>query len=150
MTIRLPLTLAMIDGFAVGVADDTFVIPLGAVVECLEVPSDAQVRAGAFGVIDLRGEALPYLRLGEFFGRTTSHPPRESLVVVRDQGSRAGLVVDTLYGERQAVIKPLGGLCRGARGISGATIMGNGRVALIVDVPTVLRRAHATMTLAAA
>ena len=71
-------------------------------------------------------------------------PPavRESLVVVRDQGRRAGFVVDALYGEGQAVIKPLGTLCRGARGISGATILGNGRVALIVDVPDVLRRVH--------
>jgi two-component system chemotaxis sensor kinase CheA len=72
------------------------------------------------------------------------------LVVVRDQGNRAGFVVDALYGERQAVVKPLGGLFRGARGVSGATIMGSGRVALIVDVPSVLRRVHTTMPLAAA
>lgn len=150
ITIRLPLTLAMIEGFAVGVADDTFVIPLGAVAECLELPSDARGRDEAFGVIDLRGEALPYLRLREFFGRTGPPPRRESLVVVRDQGSRAGFVVDALYGERQAVIKPLGGLCRGARGISGATILGSGRVAFIVDVPSVLRRVHTTLPLAAA
>jgi two-component system chemotaxis sensor kinase CheA len=150
ITIRLPLTLAMIEGFAVGVADDTFVIPLGAVAECLELPADARGRMEASGVVDLRGEALPYLRLREFFGRTGPRPPRESLVVVRDQGNRAGFVVDALYGERQAVVKPLGGLFRGARGVSGATIMGSGRVALIVDVPSVLRRVHTTMPLAAA
>lgn len=140
ISVRVPLTLAVIEGFAVGVAGETFVIPLGAVLECLELPADARGRTDAVGVIHLRGSALPYLRLREFFGRTGSPAPRESLVVVRDQDARAGFVVDALYGERQAVIKPLGAPCGGARGISGATILGTGRVALIVDVPSVLRR----------
>jgi two-component system chemotaxis sensor kinase CheA len=140
ISVRVPLTLAVIEGFAVGVAGETFVIPLGAVLECLELPADAHGRTDAVGVIHLRGSALPYLRLREFFGRTGSPAPRESLVVVRDQDARAGFVVDALYGERQAVIKPLGAPCGGARGISGATILGTGRVALIVDVPSVLRR----------
>jgi len=150
ITIRLPLTLAMIEGFAVGLGEDTFVMPLGAVVECLELPSDARSRAEAFGVVDLRGEALPYLRLRHVFGHNGPPPWRESLVVVRDQDRRAGIVVDALYGERQAVIKPLGDLCRGARGISGATILGSGRVALIVDVPSIVRRAHPAIPFAAA
>ncbi len=142
ITMRLPLTLAIIEGFAVGVADDTVVIPLGSVQECLELPPDARDRAAPVGVIQLRGEAVPYVRLRDLFGRQAPPAVRESLVVVRDQGRRAGFVVDALYGEGQAVIKPLGALCRGARGISGATILGDGRVALIVDVPGVLRRLH--------
>jgi two-component system chemotaxis sensor kinase CheA len=133
-----------------GVADDTFVVPLGAVLECLELPAAARDREEPTGVISLRGETLPYLRLRQFFGRQGPRSSRESLVVVRDHGSRAGFVVDALYGERQAVIKPLGALCRGARGVSGATILGNGRVALIVDVPSVLSRLHrATLATAA-
>ncbi len=150
ITIRLPLTLAIIEGFAVGVADDTLVIPLGSILECLELPPDAPHRAAPVGVIQLRGEAVPYVRLREFFGRQGPPAARESLVVVRDHGNQAGFVVDALYGEGQAVIKPLGTLCRGARGISGATILGNGRVALIVDVPSVLRRLHHPLAAAAA
>jgi two-component system chemotaxis sensor kinase CheA len=140
ISIRLPLTVAVIDGFTVGVADDTVVIPLGAVLECLELPDNARDRAAPTGVIQVRGEAVPYLRLREVFGRGGAPAARESLVVVRDDARRAGFVVDALYGEGQAVIKPLGTLCRGARGISGATILGDGRVALIMDVPGVLRR----------
>lgn len=140
ISIRLPLTVAVIDGFAVGVGDDTVVIPLGAVLECLELPDTARDRTAPTGVIQVRGEAVPYLRLRAVFGRGGSPAARESLVVVRDDARRAGFVVDALYGEGQAVIKPLGTLCRGARGISGATIMGDGRVALIMDVPGVLRR----------
>ena len=139
VTIRLPLTLAIIEGFAVGVGEETYVIPLDAVIECAELPPSARGRAEGCGMINLRGEVLPYLRLRDLFSSTGGPSPREKVVVVKHHGCQAGLVVDELFGERQAVIKPLNRLFRGTPGISGATILGDGRVALILDVPNVLR-----------
>jgi two-component system chemotaxis sensor kinase CheA len=147
---RVPLTLAVIDGFAVGVAGDTFVVPLGDVLECLDTPDELRGCSDPVGLINLRGSALPYLRLRALFGRTGDSSGRESVVVVRDQDTRAGLVVDALYGERQAVIKPLGAPCSSARAISGATILGTGRVALIVDVSAALRQLQRTLSAVAA
>jgi two-component system chemotaxis sensor kinase CheA len=133
-TIRLPLTLAIIDGFAVKVGTETYVIPLSSVKECLELPIEKHL-SDEGGVVNLRGEALPYVRLRDLFecgGRT---PAREKIIVVEYQGGRAGLAADELLGEQQTVIKPLGRLFQGIRGVSGSTILGNGRVALILDVP---------------
>jgi len=133
-TIRLPLTLAIIDGFAVKVDSETYVIPLSSVQECLELPREKH-RSEQGGVINLRGEALPYVRLRDLFGGGGKAPEREKIIVVEYQGGRAGLAADELLGEQQAVIKPLGRLFQGIRGVSGSTILGNGRVALILDVP---------------
>jgi two-component system, chemotaxis family, sensor kinase CheA len=133
--IRLPLTLAIIDGFQVAVGDSTFVIPLDMVVEC----ADMTPSSGAQRLINLRGEPLPYLRLSEIFDTPTLQEGRESLVVVEYGHQRAGLVVDCLLGEFQAVIKPLGQLFRGIKGISGSTILGDGSVALILDVPSLIQ-----------
>ncbi|MGC3961895.1 MAG: chemotaxis protein CheA [Rhodocyclaceae bacterium] len=132
MRIRLPLTLAIIDGFQVAVGDAVFVIPLDMVVEC----ADMQASSGGQHILNLRGEALPYVRLRELFDLPPADAgSRESLVVVEYGQHRAGLVVDRLLGEFQAVIKPLGQLFRGLKGLSGSTILGNGSVALILDVP---------------
>lgn len=140
LTLRLPLSLALIDGFSVGVADETYVVPLESVVECLELPAD-RLEAEAAGVLSLRGEALPFLRLREFLAVPGAAPRRESVVVIRHDAGRAGLVVDTLHGGGQAVIKPLGRVLKQVPGVSGSTILGNGRVGLILDVPALLRRA---------
>jgi len=139
VTIRLPLTLAIIEGFAVGVGGETYVIPLDAVIECVDLPPGERRRTEGRGMINLRGEALPYLRLRDLFPGAGDPSPREKVVVVKHHGWQAGLVVDELFGERQAVIKPLNKLFRGVPGISGATILGDGRVALILDVSNVLR-----------
>jgi len=139
VTIRLPLTLAIIDGFVVGVGEETYVIPLDVVLECVELPMSERRRTEGRGMINLRGAALPYLRLRDLFSATGEPSPREKVVVVKHHGCQAGLVVDDLFGERQAVIKPLNKLFHGVPGISGATILGDGRVALILDVPSVLR-----------
>ena len=133
-TIRLPLTLAIIDGFAVRVGTETYVIPLGSVQECLELPRERHCSEEG-GVINLRGEALPYVRLRDLFECGGKAAEREKVSVVEYQGGRAGLAADELLGEQQAVIKPLGRLFQGIRGVSGSTILGNGRVALILDVP---------------
>jgi two-component system chemotaxis sensor kinase CheA len=139
-TVRLPLTLAIIDGFAVKVGRETYVIPLSSVRECLELPAEKHSSA-AGGVINLGGEALPYVRLRDLFECRGAAPAREKIIVVEYHGGRAGLAADELLGEQQAVIKPLGRLFQGIRGVSGSTILGNGRVALILDVPALCREA---------
>lgn len=128
--IRLPLTLAIIDGFLVGVGDATFVVPLEAVIECIELP-DSQERQNC---LNLRGEILPLLRLSGFFELKQPPAARQNVVVVRFGERKAGLVVDELLGEFQTVIKPLGSLFRHLKAVSGSTILGNGDVALILDV----------------
>ncbi|HEX8964165.1 MAG TPA: chemotaxis protein CheA [Rhodocyclaceae bacterium] len=129
-TIRLPLTLAIIDGFLVGVEKSAYVIPLEMVVECLELHEAAVDR----NYINLRGEVLPFVRLRELFEEPGDKPKRENVVVVKSGNQKAGIVVDVLHGEFQTVIKPLGALFRHLRGISGSTILGSGDVALILDV----------------
>jgi len=142
LTIRLPLTLAIIQGLAVGVGDESYIVPIDNVVECLELPAGAD-RAGAQGVIPLREQALPYLRLRHLFDVPQAPPSREYVVVVRHAGGVAGLAVDTLHGESQAVIKPLDEVLRRQPGIAGSTILGDGRVALILDVGLLLDGARA-------
>ncbi|HKC12422.1 MAG TPA: chemotaxis protein CheA, partial [Vicinamibacteria bacterium] len=143
ITLRLPLTLAIIDGFIVGVGDEAYVIPLEAVVECLELPKEASSDAEGGGVVNLRGAALPYLRLRQLFRLgAAGRGQREHVVVVRvDAGREVGLVVDHLEGGFQTVIKPLGRLFQGLSGIAGSAILGTGRVALILDVPALLAEA---------
>ncbi|HYX68455.1 MAG TPA: chemotaxis protein CheA [Terriglobales bacterium] len=140
ITIRLPLTLAVIDGFSVIAGDETYIIPLEMISECLELPHE-QISSATGGVISLRGEPLPYIRLRDALGAGGSAPQRENVVVLTYEGGRAGLAVDVLLGESQAIIKPLSRLFRQVPGISGSTILADGRVALILDVSTLLRTA---------
>ena len=135
--IRLPLTLAIIDGFLVSVGNATFVIPLETVIECIELPGDA-LQGDAHNCLNLRGEVLPLLGLNRFLELGQPHAKRQNVVVVRYGDSKAGLVVDELLGEFQTVIKPLGNLFRHLRAISGSTILGSGEVALILDVPSLI------------
>jgi two-component system chemotaxis sensor kinase CheA len=141
-SIRLPLTLAVIDGFAVSAGNETYVVPMENVVECVEL-SDEERAGGMFGVKLLRGEVVPYVRLRQLFGNDSEKPPRENLLIVQlpleQGGAVAGLAVDELHGSLQAVIKPLDGCFRGASGISASSILGDGRVALILDTPAILR-----------
>ena len=132
--IRLPLTLAIIDGFMVGVGNDAYVIPLDMVVECVELRAWASDQ-GDGQYLNLRGEVLPYRRLRDHFDMEGETVQRENVVVVRYGEHKAGLVVDKLMGEFQTVIKPLGRLFKGEKSIGGFTILGSGEVALIVDVP---------------
>ena len=142
--IRLPLTLAIIDGFLMKVGEAAYVVPLEAVVECVEFTSDHRQEASHRDVINLRGEALPLIRLRDFFGLPECRLRRENIVVVRYAGRQAGLVVDALMGEHQTVIKPLGPLFGHLAGVSGSTILGDGRVALILDVPALIQSAADT------
>ena len=139
--VRLPLTLAIIDGLAVGVGAETYIVPVDSVVECVELPASERGRAEGRGVIPLRGEVLPYVRLSHLFDLPGETPERAYVVVVRHGAGLAGLAVDFLRGESQAVIKPLDPRLRRVSGISGSTILADGRVALILDVGLLLEAA---------
>jgi two-component system chemotaxis sensor kinase CheA len=144
-TIRLPLTLAIIEGFQVQVGNSSYVIPLDLVEECIEL-DEQQAKRGEY--VDLRGEVMPYLHLSEVFNDGSGSDSnidrkgkRDNIVVVQYAGQKAGLVVDELLGEHQTVIKPLGKIFQNLKGISGATILGSGEVAMIIDVPNLIARA---------
>jgi len=132
--IRLPLTLAIIDGFLVQVGEAAFVIPLGSVVECVELPAQNEEH----DYIVLRGEVLPFIRLRRLYEMEGAPPRRENVVVVEHAGSKTGLVVDRLLGEFQTVIKPMGTLFGHVRGIGGCTILGSGDVALILEISSLV------------
>ncbi len=132
--IHLPLTLAIIDGFMVGIGLSTFVIPLNRILECVALPADTQNHE----YMDLRGEVLPLIRLRTLFDIQAECVQRENVVVVESAGNKAGFIVDHLLGEFQTVIKPLSKLFVHIKGVAGSTILGNGKVALILDVPTLV------------
>jgi len=140
IALRLPLTLAIIDGFLVRVGGSAYVVPLESVLECIELPPEERARFNDTGYVNLRGEVLPMLRLREVFEVHREPAKRENVVVVSCAGLRAGFVVDTLMGKSQTVIKPLGSLFERLSGISGSTILGNGEVALILDVQALVQR----------
>ena len=137
--IRLPLTLAIIEGFNVGVGDETYVIPVDQVVECIEMSHEDNDQARKEGILQLRNEPLPFFYLKDHFGLPGDRGGRQTVVVVQHETSRAGLAVSALYGAMQTVIKPLPAIFRDVPGVSGSAILGNGRVALILDVPALLR-----------
>lgn len=138
--IRLPLTLAIINGFLVGIDQSTYVIPLDMVQECIELDEHQRQSSRDTGYLDLRGEVLPLVHLRDHFSHEGPAARRQNVVVVRYAEHKAGLVVDDLLGEFQTVIKPLGKLFGALRGISGSTILGSGAVALILDIPALLNQ----------
>lgn len=140
--IRLPLTLAIIEGFGVGVGNETYVIPVDQVIECLELPREDHENARRDGVLQLRNEPLPFIYLKDHFGLPGERGARQSVVVVQHETSRAGLAVNELYGSTQTVIKPLPAIFKDVPGVSGSAILGNGRVALILDIPALFRDFH--------
>lgn len=148
MTVRLPLTLAILDGMSVSVGRETYLLPLNGVVESLQVqPAMVKRFAGVDRLIQLRDEYLPVIALHEVFAVTGAQHAFEQgiMVVVEAQGSKAALFVDALLGQSQVVIKSLESNFRKVDGVSGATIMGDGRVALILDVPALVALAHSAM-----
>ncbi|USD64254.1 chemotaxis protein CheA [Vibrio sp. SCSIO 43136] len=138
---RLPLTLSIIEGFMFEVGQSNYVVPLDTVVECMElceVVAESEIANKDF--LYLRGEVLPFIRLETLFGSLTHQAfEKLSLIVVQFGAVKAGLVVNTLKGEFQTVVKPLGKLFEGMRCISGATILGSGEVAFILDVSALIR-----------
>lgn len=142
VAIRLPLTLAILDGMSVSVGGEIFMIPLNCVVESLR-PVEEQLRsvAGTGTVVRIRDEYLPLMRLYEMFGIGTEvRDPRQGIVVVLEaEGRKVALLVDDLVGQQQVVIKNLETNYHRIHGVSGATILGDGRVALIIDAAEMVR-----------
>ncbi len=141
--IRLPLTLAIVDGMRVGVGEETYILPLGSIVECIR-PGAAAVRpiAGQGHVVEIRGEFLPLVSLGASFGIEAAGPDKGIAVVLEADGSRIALLVDALLGQEQVVIKTLEANYRKVPCVAGATILGEGRVVLILDAAALVRSAR--------
>lgn len=134
IALRIPLTLAIIDGLLVRVGTGRYVIPLSAVEECLELSVEEDLRSRGRSFISLRDNLVPFLRLRELF-RTGSQPdPHQKVVVISTGRERVGLVVDQIIGDHQTVIKSMSKLHDQVSSFSGATILGDGNVALILDV----------------
>ncbi len=144
MQLRLPLTLAIIDGFLTSIGGVHYVLPLDIVAECIEMPAECdEPIAGASGTFDLRGDVVPFIDLRRLFRLGGKPSARRSLVVVRTSAGQLGLLVDRLHGEYQTVIKPLSAIFAQLPGIAGSTILGSGEVALILDVGALERQALA-------
>lgn len=141
-TIKLPLTLAIIDGLLVEVADEKFVLPLSAVEECIELSREDIANNNNKNLIRVRGEIVPYLRLRERFDLKGEQPDLEQVVIAEATGQRVGFAVDQVIGEHQTVIKALGQMYKDVKGLSGATILGDGTVALILDLPPLVQEAE--------
>jgi two-component system chemotaxis sensor kinase CheA len=133
VTLRLPLTLAIIDGLLVRVGHAHFVVPLANSLECVELSRKDIEDAHGKHIANVRGELIPYIRLSEYFQIDTPRPELEQIMVVETEHGHYGFVVDQVLGDHQTVIKNLGRLYRNVQVVAGATILGNGTVALIVD-----------------
>ncbi len=134
ITLRLPLTLAIIDGLLIRVGDGRYVIPLSAIEECVELSATDDTRSRGHTFLNIRGSLVPFIRLREVFATRTSPDPFQKVVIVSAGEQRVGLVVDQVIGDHQTVIKSLSKLHAGVPAFSGATILGDGTVALILEV----------------
>jgi len=143
VTLKIPLTLAIIEGLLVRIGQEFFVVPLSSVDGCIEIPRVDLAAMGERRIISYRDEFVPFVILRDFFGDdergagergAVEEPEIEQIVIASAQDSRVGFVVDQVIGDNQTVIKPLGRLYRDVEGISGATILGDGTVALILDI----------------
>ena len=142
ITLKLPLTLAIIDGLLVSIDSEHFVIPLSTVVECVDLTQDDLQHAHGRNLVRVRDEIIPYIHLRETFGLARERDGGEQVVVTEVGEQRVGFVVDKVIGQHQTVIKNLGQMFKDTEGISGATIMGDGAVALILDMHKLTQQAH--------
>jgi len=143
-TMKLPLTLAIIQALLVRVKNELYSIPLDAVIESQRIATEDVRTVHGGEVITLRGQVVPLIRIGEFFNlQTERDPDKVMIVIVGLQGRQVGLVVDSFQGEQEIVIKPLSDVIGRIAGISGATILGNGSISLIIDVHSLVASAYA-------
>ncbi len=138
--VKLPLTLAIIDGLLIDIASEQYILPLSAVEECVELTQEETIQAHGRNLLNIRDEIVPYVRLRNEFNLPGERPEIEQVVIANLEGFRVGFVVDNVVGEHQTVIKNLGRMYQDADGVSGATILGDGRVALILDLPSLATR----------
>jgi len=134
MTLKIPLTLAIIEGLLVLIGKEYYVVPLSSVDGCIEIPKNELKKTGDRRIIPYRGDLLPYVDLRSYFEVEGEMPEIAQMVIANSQDSRVGFVVDSVVGDYQTVIKPLGRMYKDVTGVSGATILGDGTVALILDV----------------
>jgi len=139
ITLKLPLTMAIIDGLLVRIGQGYFILPLATVEECVELTLRDIKEAHGRDLANVRGELVPYIPLRQQFGIGGEPPAIQQIVTTRVDGSRIGLVVDQVVGQHQAVIKPLGQFYQGVEEVSGATILGDGTLALILDIPKIFQ-----------
>ncbi len=144
VSVRLPLTLAIMDGMSIAVAGETYIVPLASVVESFQVEPGMIQTVGASGhVVRVRDQYLPVIALDEFFAVPRLAEARGTImVIVEADGARVAALVDELVGQQQVVVKNLESNYRRVPGVSGATILGDGRVALIIDVAGLVRRSR--------
>ncbi|MEP6876498.1 MAG: chemotaxis protein CheW, partial [Burkholderiales bacterium] len=143
--VRLPLTLAIMDGMSVAVGDEVYILPLSSVIESFQVqPGVIKTIGGTGRVIEVRDEFMPVLDLEQVFQvpRFNFENAGGIVVVAEAEGGRVAMLVDELLGQQQVVVKNLEANYRRVNDISGATIMGDGRVALILDVGSLVRRSR--------
>jgi two-component system, chemotaxis family, sensor kinase CheA len=138
ITIRLPLTLAIIDGFLMQTGATKYILPLDMIQECIELTPDLKAKMKNNKYINLRGHILPLINTSDYFDDNTVEHEREYIIIVDASNQKAGLIVDEIHGEFQTVIKPLGEVFEQLVWISGGTILGSGDVALILDIPMLL------------
>ena len=139
ITLKLPLTLAIIEGLLVKIAEEHFVLPLSAVEECVELSAKDLADAHGRHIINVRGEIVPFIRIRERFEISGSRPTIEQIVISNVNGKRTGFVVDSVVGQHQTVIKSLGSDFQHSDEFSGATILGDGTVALLLDLSRMVR-----------
>ncbi len=140
--VRIPLTLAIIDSLLVTIGEDCYVIPLSVVEECIELTRADVAQAHGRNLVRVRDRLVPYVYLRDEFAIADEPPEIEQVVVTAVNGNQVGFVVDRVIGEHQTVIKSLGRMYRDVQGLSGATILGDGKVALILDIPQLVQRAE--------
>ncbi len=140
VTVVLPLTLAIVEGLLVVIGGKHFILPLSLVEECMELTRSDILKANGKDIAYIRGEILPYVHLRKEFSIPGDSPQIQQIVITSHNGNRIGFVVDNVIGEHQTVIKSLGKFYKDVDGISGATILGDGRLALILDIPKLLKR----------
>jgi two-component system chemotaxis sensor kinase CheA len=139
VSLRLPLSLALIQGFGLQIGEETYIVPVDCLKECLDLEHERTLKSERGGVIELRGEPLPFVDLSAQLGGTRATTGRRSIVVLEHAGRRAGLDVDGLLGEVQAVIKPLGPLFARSKSVAGSALLRDGRLALVLDVGNLFR-----------
>lgn len=141
-TLKLPLTLAIIDGLLVSIGGERFILPLADIEECIELTREMAAATHGRNLVNVRGEIVPYVPLREAFSLHQERPEIEQVVIASLESGRVGFVVDHVIGENQTVIKNLGRFYQHLRGVSGATILGDGQVALILDLPQLAEQAE--------
>ncbi len=139
ITLKIPLTLAIIDSLLVKIGKDHFVLPLAAIEECVELTREDIKNSHGRNLANVRGAIIPYIPLRQHFCIKDARPEIEQIVIADIHGTKVGFVVDHVVGEHQTVIKSLGKMYRDVKGVSGATILGDGTVALILDMGVLLQ-----------